>query len=107
MKPDEHKFAVYTPLFAPVGVPIVLGLIKELLAWRRRRRARRTAQAPARDGDVVIDALAAEPAEVMIDGPEGSGSDRGSEVTKPVELVVVDQNAPPARSLRSRRKVVT
>jgi hypothetical protein len=43
----------------------------------------------------------------MIDGPEGSGSDRESEVTKPVELVVVDQDDPPARSLRSRRKVAT
>ncbi|WRT69116.1 uncharacterized protein IL334_006100 [Kwoniella shivajii] len=37
--PDEHKFAVYTPLFAPVAVPLLLGLLKELLSWRKRKRA--------------------------------------------------------------------
>jgi hypothetical protein len=39
-KPDEHKFAVYTPLFAPIAVPMVIGLLKELLGWWRRRKAR-------------------------------------------------------------------
>ncbi|KAM5431764.1 GPI transamidase component [Microsporum ferrugineum] len=28
--PDEHKVAVYLPLLGPIGVPLVLGLIKEL-----------------------------------------------------------------------------
>ncbi|OCF39417.1 phosphatidylinositol glycan, class S [Kwoniella heveanensis CBS 569] len=37
--PDEHKFAVYTPLFAPIAVPLILGLLKELIAWRKRRRS--------------------------------------------------------------------
>ena len=36
-KPDEHKFAVYTPLFAPIAVPLILPTIRELLAWYRRR----------------------------------------------------------------------
>ncbi|OCF56400.1 hypothetical protein L486_06344 [Kwoniella mangroviensis CBS 10435] len=36
--PDEHKFAVYTPLFAPIAVPLLLGLIKEFIAWKRKRR---------------------------------------------------------------------
>ncbi|KAL4928285.1 GPI-anchor transamidase GPI17 [Aspergillus undulatus] len=28
--PDEHKVAVYLPLLGPIGVPLVLGLVKEL-----------------------------------------------------------------------------
>lgn len=28
--PDEHKVAVYLPLLGPIGVPLVMGLIKEL-----------------------------------------------------------------------------
>lgn len=36
--PDEHKIAVYLPLLGPVGVPLVMGLLNELRAWRKRRR---------------------------------------------------------------------
>ena len=28
--PDEHKVAVYLPLLGPIGVPLVVGLLKEL-----------------------------------------------------------------------------
>ncbi|KAH8682556.1 phosphatidylinositol-glycan biosynthesis class S protein [Xylariales sp. PMI_506] len=35
--PDEHKIAVYLPLLGPVGVPLVMGLLNELKAWRTRR----------------------------------------------------------------------
>ncbi|KAL1966401.1 hypothetical protein VTN77DRAFT_4543 [Rasamsonia byssochlamydoides] len=28
--PDEHKVAVYLPLLGPIGVPLVMGLVKEL-----------------------------------------------------------------------------
>jgi hypothetical protein len=38
-QPNEHKFAVYTPLFAPALVPILAGLYKEWKAWRKRRLA--------------------------------------------------------------------
>ncbi|WVR09020.1 hypothetical protein IAU60_006080 [Kwoniella sp. DSM 27419] len=44
--PDEHKFAVYTPLFAPIAVPLILGLLKELLAWKKRRSAGRAGLSP-------------------------------------------------------------
>ena len=37
--PDEHKIAVYLPLLGPVGVPLVMGLLNELKAWRKRRKA--------------------------------------------------------------------
>jgi phosphatidylinositol glycan class S len=39
--PDEHKVAVYLPLLGPVGVPLVMGVLKELKAWRARRRGSR------------------------------------------------------------------
>lgn len=39
--PDEHKVAVYLPLLGPIGVPLVMGLIREgrriILAMRERR----------------------------------------------------------------------
>jgi phosphatidylinositol glycan class S len=39
--PDEHKLAVYMPLLGPVGVPLVMGVLKEVKAWRKRRRGSR------------------------------------------------------------------
>ncbi|GKZ17608.1 GPI transamidase component [Aspergillus brasiliensis] len=40
--PDEHKVAVYLPLLGPVGVPLIVGLLKEVKkvvsAWRERRK---------------------------------------------------------------------
>ncbi|KAJ5095874.1 hypothetical protein NUU61_005230 [Penicillium alfredii] len=40
--PDEHKVAVYLPLLGPIGVPLVIGLIKELkrvvASWKAQRR---------------------------------------------------------------------
>ncbi|KAL4885979.1 phosphatidylinositol-glycan biosynthesis class S protein-domain-containing protein [Aspergillus karnatakaensis] len=39
--PDEHKVAVYLPLLGPIGVPLVLGLLKEVkrvvTGWKARR----------------------------------------------------------------------
>lgn len=35
--PDEHKVAVYLPLLGPVGVPLIMGLLNELKAWKKRR----------------------------------------------------------------------
>ncbi|KAI3319285.1 phosphatidylinositol-glycan biosynthesis class S protein [Xylariaceae sp. AK1471] len=40
--PDEHKVAVYLPLLGPVGVPLVMGLLTELKAWRVRRQQKAT-----------------------------------------------------------------
>jgi phosphatidylinositol glycan class S len=28
--PDEHKYAIYMPLFVPISVPLILALLKEL-----------------------------------------------------------------------------
>ncbi|KAL4891733.1 phosphatidylinositol-glycan biosynthesis class S protein-domain-containing protein [Aspergillus ambiguus] len=39
--PDEHKVAVYLPLLGPVGVPLVVGLLREIkrmvAGWKARR----------------------------------------------------------------------
>lgn len=36
--PDEHKIAVYLPLLGPVGVPLVIGLLNQLKAWKKARK---------------------------------------------------------------------
>ncbi|CAK9779956.1 hypothetical protein CC85DRAFT_158535 [Cutaneotrichosporon oleaginosum] len=48
--PDQHKFAVYTPLFAPIGVSIVVGLLREIANLiKKRKAARKAAQAKKDD----------------------------------------------------------
>lgn len=42
--PDEHKVAVYLPLLGPVGVPLVMGLLNEIKAWRSRRKLMKAAK---------------------------------------------------------------
>lgn len=44
--PAEHKYAVYTPLFASVAAPLVAAVIRELLAWRKDRKSRKAAKTP-------------------------------------------------------------
>lgn len=44
--PDQHKFAVYAPLFAPIGVSLLAGLLKELKAWRARKKAAKAQSEP-------------------------------------------------------------
>ena len=36
--PDEHKYAIYTPLFGPLFVPLFVSVVRELKVWRRKRR---------------------------------------------------------------------
>ncbi|KAI6040889.1 phosphatidylinositol-glycan biosynthesis class S protein-domain-containing protein [Pisolithus marmoratus] len=36
--PAEHKYAVYTPLFASIAVPLIVALGRELHVWRREHR---------------------------------------------------------------------
>ncbi|PIL23248.1 hypothetical protein GSI_14558 [Ganoderma sinense ZZ0214-1] len=42
--PAEHKYAVYTPLFASVAAPLVGAVLREIAAWRRARRAAQQGQ---------------------------------------------------------------
>jgi phosphatidylinositol glycan class S len=36
--PDEHKVAVYLPLLGPIGVPLIVGLVKEIKRFAARRK---------------------------------------------------------------------
>lgn len=40
--PDEHKVAVYLPLLGPVGVPLLVGLGREVARWIRELRRGRS-----------------------------------------------------------------
>jgi phosphatidylinositol glycan class S len=37
--PAEHKYAVYTPLFASAVIPLIIAAFKEIVAWKKERRA--------------------------------------------------------------------
>ncbi|KZV79584.1 hypothetical protein EXIGLDRAFT_734824, partial [Exidia glandulosa HHB12029] len=39
--PAEHTYAVYTPLFAPVGVPLIVSVIREIKRIRKERAEER------------------------------------------------------------------
>ncbi|CAG8467974.1 2534_t:CDS:2 [Funneliformis mosseae] len=35
--PDEHKYAIYMPLFVPISVPLIVALFREIRSFRERR----------------------------------------------------------------------
>ncbi|KAG0094019.1 hypothetical protein BGZ92_010031 [Podila epicladia] len=37
--PDEHKYAIYMPLFVPISVPLVMALLRELKKIKESKRA--------------------------------------------------------------------
>jgi phosphatidylinositol glycan class S len=37
--PDEHKYAIYMPLFVPVSVPLVMVALRELKRWKEAKKA--------------------------------------------------------------------
>ncbi|KAL4072489.1 phosphatidylinositol-glycan biosynthesis class S protein-domain-containing protein [Scleroderma yunnanense] len=39
--PAEHKYAVYTPLFASIAVPLTVAVAQEFVTWRREHRTTR------------------------------------------------------------------
>ena len=36
--PAEHKYAVYTPLFASAVIPVFVAALREFSAWRKQRK---------------------------------------------------------------------
>ncbi|KAJ3100044.1 hypothetical protein HDU97_002528 [Phlyctochytrium planicorne] len=36
--PDEHKYAVYMPLFTPIAVPLIIALIKEIKRLKKKKK---------------------------------------------------------------------
>lgn len=47
--PDEHKIAVYIPLLGPIGIPLLMGLLNEVKAWRKRKRERAEKEAKKKE----------------------------------------------------------
>ncbi|KAI9238775.1 MAG: phosphatidylinositol-glycan biosynthesis class S protein [Podila humilis] len=45
--PDEHKYAIYMPLFVPISVPLVMALLRELKKIKESKRAAREAATEA------------------------------------------------------------
>lgn len=63
--PDEHKYAVYTPLFGPVAVPLLVALLKEVRQWRRERKRRREER--EREGRLVVQGQEADEKRAKVD----------------------------------------
>jgi phosphatidylinositol glycan class S len=40
--PQEHKYAVYTPLFGPIAIPLLATSAREFFKWRKGRRRTKT-----------------------------------------------------------------
>jgi len=36
--PDEHKYAIYTPLFLPIGFPLVAALVQEIKHRKAKKK---------------------------------------------------------------------
>ena len=51
--PDEHKYAIYTPLFGPLALPLLMALLRELQGMFKGWKANRLKKEKA-DKDAVI-----------------------------------------------------
>jgi Phosphatidylinositol-glycan biosynthesis class S protein len=58
--PDEHKYAIYTPLFGPLALPLLMALLRELQlllkGWKAKRikPQQETDVNPIKESDVVV-----------------------------------------------------
>lgn len=39
--PAEHKYAVYTPMFASAVIPLIVAVLRELKAWGNQQKEQR------------------------------------------------------------------
>jgi len=37
--PDEHKYAIYMPLFVPISVPLLVALHREIKSFKENKKA--------------------------------------------------------------------
>lgn len=57
--PDEHKYAIYTPLFGPLALPLVMALLRELQlivkGWKAKRiKPDKETDVNPEESDVVV-----------------------------------------------------
>lgn len=53
--PDEHKYAVYTPLFGPVSVPLLMALLREVKEWRQGKKKRKAQEEERRKAGIAVE----------------------------------------------------
>lgn len=39
--PDEHKYAIYMPLFVPISVPLIMALLKQIKALKQQAKTKK------------------------------------------------------------------
>jgi len=68
--PDEHKYAIYTPLFGPLALPLVMALLKELRdmfkGWKARRVKSEVQETDGKDGKDGESKVIAETTETVV-----------------------------------------
>ncbi|OWZ74350.1 hypothetical protein AYX14_00290 [Cryptococcus neoformans] len=96
--PDEHKFAVYTPLFAPIAVPLIIALLRELISRRKRGRAAVHTE-KSQDVQAILD----EVQEAAVDGTKTSRMEvnEREKTVQPQQGGSLPDNSP-LHTLRSR-----
>jgi len=52
--PDEHKYAIYTPLFGPLALPLLMALLRELQGMFKGWKASRLKKEEKEEKDAVI-----------------------------------------------------
>jgi hypothetical protein len=51
--PDEHKYAIYTPLFGPLALPLLMALLKELQGMVKGWKASRIKQTVEKNASIA------------------------------------------------------
>jgi GPI-anchor transamidase subunit S len=55
--PDEHKYAIYTPLFGPLALPLLMALLRELQTlfqgWKAARLKNKDVKEGNKEGEAV------------------------------------------------------
>ena len=52
--PDEHKYAIYTPLFGPLALPLVMALLREVQGMFKRWKATRIKREEEKKDALVV-----------------------------------------------------
>jgi phosphatidylinositol glycan class S len=52
--PDEHKYAIYTPLFGPLALPLLMALLRELQRMFKGWKASRLKKEEKEEKDAMI-----------------------------------------------------
>ena len=63
--PDEHKYAIYTPFFGPISIPLLSAVIRGIKGFIKKRR-----EGQAAGGDGAADAHAHASGEESDDGSQ-------------------------------------